>query len=102
MANNNDAIFNAAIAGFYGGLQAGRQSGDASAGTANAANAFAVEVDAAIPVDGAMDAAKANLCQALCTGAIAGRYPRDTTAADYSAIAAAIAATYAEGATKLV
>lgn len=102
MAVNNQAIVNAAIAGFYQGTQFGRSGGpDASATTANAAAAFATEVDSKIPVDAGMDAAKANLCQAICASAISGAYPQDATAADYSTLATNIAATYTEGATKL-
>jgi len=101
MAVNNQDIVNAAVAGFYGGIGAGRATADATAATANAAAAFAAEVDAQIPTDAGMDAAKANLCQAICTGTLAGRYPQDTTAADYLALATSIAAAYTEGATKL-
>lgn len=102
MAINNNEIFNAAVAGFYGGTSAGRALSDNSAATANAAAAFATELDAQIPNDVGMSAAKANLCQALCAGTLAGRYPQDATAADYLALATSIAAAYTEGATKLV
>lgn len=115
MANNNDQLFNAAIAAFLGGAQNSSITDPVQADYApvvNAAVAFATQVDAGIPTDGtivtpvtAATLKKVNLLQSICQGVMAGRYPTNnttsTTAATYATQAAAIAACYKQAALSL-
>jgi hypothetical protein len=101
MAVNNQAIVNAVVAGGMGALVQGRfiTSGTATdyAQQAAAAGALAAQVDSKIPTDGAMNAAKANLCQEIVKGVMGGRDFKSAVAADYDVEAIAIAAAYNEG-----
>lgn len=94
MANNN-AIYNAVLAG-AGGANQERwiQSADSAAYAAfrTAIEAVATAVDAAIPPD-TISASQQALMQSICQGVFAGRYPQ---ASSYEAIAASIVALYTQ------
>ncbi len=121
MALNNDALFNAAKVGFIAGAYAGQfpvgLTTAQTAGVQAASLVFAAAVDAAIPNDngGALPVsvittgvpiapttgaitgaqlAKTFLLSSLCQAAFLARFTVDVTAADYTAIAAAIAVQY--------
>lgn len=96
----NVTIFNAAVAGFLGGAADGRFNQDAVGADYNAivasAGAFAAAVDGAIGAS-STTAKEANLCQAICQGAISGRFANLTPSAvqaTWNGIAAAIAAEF--------
>jgi len=124
MSNNNNIYFNAACVGFMSGALAGRRSDDATAGDygslANAAAAFAAELDSLITFDSlvttnasntqlaittntiaANEQWRAGAMQALCHGQIQGRYSTDATQADWATDAAAVKAAWTELLTKL-
>lgn len=94
MANNN-AIFNAVIAGAGGANQERwiQSSNSASyAAYRTVIEEIATAVDAAIPA-GTIDASQQALMQSVCQGVFAGRYPQ---ASSYSTIAEAIVALYTQ------
>lgn len=109
---NNAVLQNAALAGFLSGaFQSSPSSASAAfyANACNAAQAFAERVDSKIPLDATLVSPvdsvtlnKVNLLGAICRGVIAGRYPLSATAADYDALATAVAALYTQGVTELV
>lgn len=105
MAFNNNAVYNAAIAGSLSGVTA-RWNQDAVpgdyAGTVGACVAFATRLDSKIPLDGAMNQSKADLVQGLCNGVLSGRNITSAVAADYDAIATALAALYTAAVGSLV
>lgn len=92
MANNN-AIYNAVIAG-AGGANQERwiQSSDASSYSTfkTAVESIATAVDALIPA-GTISASEQTLMQSICQGVFANRYPQ---AQNYTAVALAIVALY--------
>jgi hypothetical protein len=111
MAQNNDLLYNAALAGFIAGQQLGRPAPVAAAASAAASNAFALAVDTAIPADptisvagvpiapttGAIQAlqlGKSNALQSICAGLFSDRSQTDATTADYNALAAQINTLY--------
>jgi hypothetical protein len=118
MAINNNCLYNAAIAGFMEAVLSGRQSVPGSIvfnynTYANAAAAFAAQVDAGIPFDAAIttnasntilaittntiagaEFAKINLLHSICCGVMNGRLTTDTTQADYTAAATVAIAAY--------
>lgn len=126
MANNNNCLFNAALAGFLeGNLQAWLQSATQAdyAAVCNAAAAFAREVDSKIAFDSTITTSsgtptmlvstasntiqsatqvKPNLLKCICAGAMSGRYSPSTTDNDYSDIADRIKAAYTEAISELV
>ena len=95
MAFNNNAVYNAALASALtnGGWITDPDQADYSS-TVDRAVAFATEVDLQIPLDGAMNQAKADLLQSICQGTMSTRSPTSIVPADYLAIATAIAALY--------
>ena len=113
MAHNNNLLFNAAIAGFMSGALGGRviTSSVASdyAVLKDAALVFADAVDLAIPNDAQIPSGsddnpsitfnawcRALLLEQICKSVRDGRYSQDTTPADYTTLAAAVAAAYNE------
>jgi len=127
MAGNNNCLRNAAFTGFMTGALSGRVISSPLAASylklKDAANAFAGQVDAAIPFDAtittsAMDPSmlvstgsntiqsntqvKPTLLQGICCAAMEGRFSEDATPSDYTSLAAACAAAYTEGLLGLV
>jgi hypothetical protein len=109
---NNVQIFNGALAGFLNGAEQSRNITSATsadyASTVNAAVAFATQVDAGIPADGAIvtpvtaaAAGKVGLITNICAGVIGGRFPTSAVAGDYATLAAACVALYTRGVTGL-
>lgn len=107
MAVHNQQLINAAVAGFTAGAMQGRSITDSTAADyatlQAAATAFANAVDQAIPADASIitpvdkyTLAHVNLCAGICQGVISGRWPTDSTQADYNTLAAAVAAVYSE------
>jgi hypothetical protein len=117
-SGHNQTLYNAALNGALAGMMSGRPITDATtadyAAMGNAATAFATEVDAGIAADATLTTAgatlvpasaanqanalaKSNLMNALCKAYWEGRVGSDTTDADYSEGATAIAAVYAQG-----
>ena len=112
MAANNVQIFNAALAGFLGGAEDTRNITDPTSGNyasvVNSAVAFATQVDAGIPADGAIvspvtaaASAKVNLILSITRAVISSRVPTSTTAGDYATQASAVVALYTRGVTGL-
>ena len=113
MAVNNAILFNAALNGFLGGTFSGRYLTDPVgadyAPAANAAEAFATAVDAAIPLDAALvtpvdkyTLGHSDMLEQLCNAAANGAYNTDAVSADYGPTASAIAAAYNQSKLKLV
>jgi len=114
--NNNNLLFNAALAGFLAGTFAERNIEDSTPADytvqVNAAIALATEVDGAIPNDPNISGAggvtlipttaaiqdaqvsQANLLEGIVSAVFSGRYVIDPVAVDYSVQAGAIAALY--------
>lgn len=119
MANNNNLIFNAALAGAIEGTAFGRILTNATAGSyaaqVAACAALATEIDAQIPNDGTISggggvtlppttaaitgaqAVKTGLIRGIAAAVTSGRNLTDATAGDYATLAAAAAALYTEG-----
>lgn len=110
MANNNNQIFNAALAAFISGAQQSAIQDSVQADYAaivNAGAAFATQVDSKIPADATIvtpttseASAKVDLLSGIAEGAMSGRYFIGTlanTPATYDTVAIAIAACYRQG-----
>jgi len=102
MAANNAGLYNAALASALtnGGWITDAVQADYAPAVARAV-AFATQVDSKIPLDGEMNQAKIDLLQSLCQGTMGSRTPTSEIAADYDAIATALAAIYKQAATAL-
>lgn len=107
MAANNIPLFNAALASAYA---AASKNGTAviPAAELTAAEDFATEVDAAIPVDASIvtptttyGLSRAQLLQSICNGALNGGVAQAIGPSNYAAIAAAIALQYTQAAAAL-
>ena len=123
MALTNNVYYNAAFRGFLRGALSGRPISSPTAATylklTQAAQAFATEVDSKIAFDALVTTSnvdptllvlpdpvtqatqgnatlRAPVLEAICAGVIDGRYSEDAVAADWSTIAAAAAACFAE------
>lgn len=99
MANNN-AIYNAVVAGAGGAFQERwiqNTDSDSYASYQQMIEEIATAVDADIPT-GSISASQQALMQSICQGVFAGRYPQSES---YTAIAAAIVALYTSLATLL-
>lgn len=125
MAIINNIYYNAAFTGALEGALTGRNFTSATAAdyaaVVNAAEAFALAVDAGIAFDAlvttgasntqlaittntiaANEQWRAGLLQCVCRGLISGRRITDTTQASYNDEAAAAKAAWTQGLTKLV
>ena len=125
MAYLNNIYGNAAYTGAIRGMASGRplKSGTAAdyLKMTQAAQAIAIEVDSLIPFDAAVTTGagitqlaittntiaaaeqwKAGLLSDIASAAMDGRFPTDTTAADYLAVAQAIVALWTEAVLLLV
>jgi len=97
MANNN-ALFNAAIAGIGGAIEQRWITGSSPINYVRyqaALDAFATAVDAAIPA-GSPSTSDAELLQSICMGILANRDIVSVLTTDYNTIAVSIAALYTE------
>jgi hypothetical protein len=125
MAITNDIYYNAAFVGALSGMMNGRKISSATQAdygdVADAAEIFALNLDARIAFDALVTTAmaatqlaittntiaaneqwRAGLLCHLCHAVFAGSYTEDTTSAHYDVLAAAIKECWDEGLTKLV
>lgn len=97
---NNALLYNAAIAGGTGGSQDQRwlvQSNSSQyQDIRNQVIAFATAVDAAIPTDSSVNESDAQLLQSICQAVLSSRYPQQLTESQFTDLAKAVAALYAE------
>lgn len=102
MSYNNVGLYNAALASALtnGGWITDAVQADYAPAVARAV-AFATQVDSKIPLDGEINQAKIDLLQSLCQGTLSSRSPVSALAADYDAIASAIAALYKQASLSL-
>jgi len=105
MSNNNNNLFNAAIAGIGAGVLTSVAPNDSTAtdylNLSNCINAAAVAVDAAI-APGTFTTAQASLLEGLCNGIFSQRSVTSTLSTTYTSIAAVIGALFTELSLKLV
>lgn len=96
MAYNNPAYGNAAYAGAMSGMLSGRLVTSTNAADyaqlRASALAIATAVDAAIPLDGGLTVARADLLGSICAAVWEGRYPTTAEATASSGTSAAIVA----------
>jgi hypothetical protein len=105
MPINNTALFDAALATIAdsNGAWITYQTTSRYVAQANAAVAVATEIDAAIPaVPGGATISQRNLLVAITKSVMEGRSPTNTSPSTYAAIAASIAAMFAEYKTRLL
>lgn len=119
----NPLLYNAAVAGYLGGMYAGQFPTDTTAAdylaSVTEAQNFAQELDTTIPADAAIttggvavapttgtiiekEVGKAGIVQALSFGVGFQRFSTGQLAASFAAVAAGIAALYAEAVTVLL
>lgn len=104
MPQNNQAFFDAIIAGGCGGtLERWITSASSSNydSLVDAVEAFATAIDAAIPFDADISISKINLLQSITQGTVADRNLASIDSNTFADIAAAIAAAFAQGSTRL-